>query len=432
MTINFLSKKFNQRRSLRSRIIIGLIAFQLLLTLGILANDVVINERAEEVVWRASLNSEMDYQIARRAADPEYDWPNTHSVMMFALDPANKSHAPLLALGAGLHDEFIYNNTMWVILIRVVDAQPVALLLQIDHLEKNEKVGRNTIFLAAGVVSLLLCIFIAWAAGWLVRPLRDVAEQIQQLAPDKKHQHIHLPKNASIELEIIADAMNTYIKRNERFIERERDFINMASHELRTPLSVIDGITKISLADTQLPEGARDRLSRIQDAINNVNEMITLLLVLAKDPARVQENSELIFLDKVIREIVSEHRFLADERRAAITVGELPGVEIFAPLPMVKCALGNLLRNAIEHSHGSDIFIELDRDSTITITNKNARLTMKEISEMYGRLARKSSRNGGGLGLDLISRLCAHCDWTLTFVPEADTVRFSVKFTPQR
>lgn len=429
MKLYFLTRKPNQRRSLRSRIVLGLIAYLTLLTLGILANDFVVNERAEELVWNSSLNSEMDYLINRKANDPDYEWPNTDAIAMFVLTPANPNHAPLIKLTPGIYDEFIFDEKMWVILIRAIKDKTVALLINIDELEKTEQDVQNTVYLMAGIVSLVLCIFIAWASGWLVKPLKDVAGQIQQLAPDKKNQQIQLPRNASIELEIIADAMNRYIKRNESFIERERDFINMASHELRTPLSVIDGVVKLSLDDNSLADSTRNRLSRIQDAIGNVNEMITLLLVLAKDPTRVQESSELIFLDQVLSEIISEYEFFATNKNVTILLAEIPNVEIFAPLPMVKCALGNLLRNALEHSHGGDIVITLDQDSTVTIKNKNKELTMKEISELYGRLARKNSRNGGGLGLDLISRLCIHCNWTLTFTPDAETITFSIRFS---
>lgn len=421
--------KFTYRWSLRRKIIIGLITYQILLTLGVLANDFVVNERAEELVWNSSLKSEMDYLISRRAADPEYEWPNSDAMAMFALDKSNQRHAPLFELGPGLHDEVIYEGKNRVLLIRDIGEQSLVLLLHIDDLERTEAKARNTIFIAAGIVSLTLCLFIAWAAGWLVRPLRELAQQIQGLTPDKQNQRLLLPANSSREIEVIVDAMNTYIERNEQFLERERDFINMASHELRTPLSVIDGVVKLSLDEKNIPDNIKGRLTCVRGSISDVNEMIAILLVLAKDPARVQENSELIFLDQLIIEIIKEHAFLASERNVEIKMEGLQSCEIIAPLQMVKCALGNLLRNAIENSHSGEIFISLDKDSTVTIKNTNKEMTMQEISEMYGRLARKSGRNGGGLGLELISRLCVHCNWNLHFLPDSETVTFSVRFT---
>lgn len=429
MTTHYFMRNPSGRRSLRRRIILGLISYLIILTLALLANDFVVNERAEELVWNGLLNSEMNYLIDRRNKSADYEWPDTDTIAIFELDANNKRHAPLLGLKPGLYDEFIFEDKMRVMLIRAVNGRSVALLLDIDNLEKTEHIAENRIFIAAGIVSVILCLLIAWASGWLVKPLKDVAQQIQKLSPDKKNQTIILPKNSSVELEIIADAMNTYISRNELFLEREREFINMASHELRTPLSVIDGVVKLSLDDTDIPEKTRNRLFRIQDSISNVNEMIMLLLVLAKDPERIKESNELIFLDQVLIEIIKDHTFLADMKNVSITLQEMQKIELLAPLQMVKCTLGNLLRNAIEHSHGGDILIKLDKDSTVTIENRNDQLSLQEISELYGRLARKSSRTGSGLGLDLISRLCTHCNWELTFTPDADTITFAVKFS---
>ena len=429
MKIDDLFQKLRGRRSLRSRIILGLIGYLIILTLGVLANDFVVNERAEELVWNSSLNSEMDYLIGRRDKKPDYEWPDNNEIAMFELDSNNQRHAPLLKLEPGLHDEILFEDNMRVILIRNVDGRSIALLLNIENLEKTENSVENAIFMSAAIVSIILCLLVAWASGWLVKPLNDLARQIQQLAPDVKNQQILLPKNSSVELEIIADAMNTYIKRNELFLEREREFINMASHELRTPLSVIDGVVKLSLDDSDLSGNTKNRLFRIQDSISNVNEMITLLLVLAKDPHRIKESSELIFLDQVLIEIIKEHRFLAENKNVSIALQDIARTEIFAPLQMVKCALGNLLRNAIEHSHGGDIFIKQGEGSTVIIENRNDQLTLQEISELYGRLARKNSRYGSGLGLDLISRLCTHCNWELSFIPDAETITFSVKFS---
>ena len=41
-------------------------------------------------------------------------------------------------------------------------------------------------------------------------------------------------------------------------------------------------------------------------------------------------------------------------------------------------------------------------------------MSPEEISAIYARVAR-GGREGGGIGLDLISRLCEHLGWTLRF-----------------
>jgi signal transduction histidine kinase len=40
-------------------------------------------------------------------------------------------------------------------------------------------------------------------------------------------------------------------------------------------------------------------------------------------------------------------------------------------------------------------------------------MSPEEISAIYGRMARGGLRDGGGIGLDLIARLCEHLGWRL-------------------
>ena len=40
-------------------------------------------------------------------------------------------------------------------------------------------------------------------------------------------------------------------------------------------------------------------------------------------------------------------------------------------------------------------------------------MSPEEISRIYARVARGGGRQGGGIGLDLIARLCEHLGWVL-------------------
>jgi hypothetical protein len=44
-------------------------------------------------------------------------------------------------------------------------------------------------------------------------------------------------------------------------------------------------------------------------------------------------------------------------------------------------------------------------------------MSPEEISRIYAQLARGEGRDGGGIGLDLIARLCEHLGWTLQQQP---------------
>jgi signal transduction histidine kinase len=86
-----------------------------------------------------------------------------------------------------------------------------------------------------------------------------------------------------------------------------------------------------------------------------------------------------------------------------------------APLNIVQAAIGNLLRNAIENSDSGSIRIDLSADGVVRISDPGQQMSPEQVSQLYARLARGEGRDGGGIGLDLISRLCRHLDWKLSF-----------------
>jgi len=76
--------------------------------------------------------------------------------------------------------------------------------------------------------------------------------------------------------------------------------------------------------------------------------LISVLRVLAKDPARLSQVSEPVPLNQLLAEIVEDHRRLTRDQDLVLILAASPPVEVLAPLPIVQAAIGNLLRNAIE------------------------------------------------------------------------------------
>ena len=90
----------------------------------------------------------------------------------------------------------------------------------------------------------------------------------------------------------------------------------------------------------------------------------------------------------------------------------------------MQAAIGNLLRNAIENSDRGEIRVTLSKDAVVTIEDPGHGMTPEEISRIYARVARGGGREGGGIGLDLLGRLCEHLGWRLRMhsVPGRGTI----------
>lgn len=403
------------RPLLRHRILQWLFIYAVLLSAAVLAAGYLIHERVEHLAWESLLRAELDYYGQRTHANPGYRWRDTDTLRLFGVAGAPAMPAVLAPLGPGLHDDMTLDGVTSVVLIEQIDGEPVAMALNLTEFEGVE--GAVTATVAAGtvVVILILGLVVMWRLGLVIRPLATLARQVEELKPARPDQKVVLDADASAEMVVIADAFNDYLRRNYSFVEREQAFIASASHELRTPVAVIAGAAELVLGDADVPPAARNQVARIHRTARNVEQLISLLLTLAKDPSRLAASSDRVALDQLLPEIIEDHRHLTRDKDLTLVLETTPACEIVAPVTIVQAAIGNLLRNAIENSDRGQIRISLRSDATVVIEDPGHGMSPEEISEIYARMARGGGRDGGGIGLDLISRLCEHLGWNLAF-----------------
>ncbi|WP_242108593.1 sensor histidine kinase [Luteimonas aquatica] len=397
----------------------------LLLSLAVVYHGNTVNERAERLLWRSLLQSELDHYLARHREDPDYHWRDTEDVTLY--DSAEPRALPprIAGLAPGLHDEIKVDGRERVVLVKDVEGRRFVVALDITGFEDEER-HLTTLMVGSALGGLLVAgILVAWGLRRMTKPLATLASDIAALQPDRPAQRIAPGRRASSELVVIADAVNGYVERNARFVERERAFIDSASHELRTPIAVIAGASEIALeqlapGQAGAPAATRQQLQRILHTARGVEQLISLLLVLAKDPQRLARSSDRFRLDQLLPEIVEDHRHLCADKNLTLELAPLPPCEVIAPLAIVQAAVGNLLRNAIENSDRGSVAIALLPGAVVVIDDPGHGMTPEEISAIYARMARGGGREGSGIGLELIARLCEHLGWHLRIAPRAE------------
>ena len=411
-----------KRASLRTRILFWLGGYALLLAGGISLHGFLVNEYAERLLWDSLVREEFDRHLERRARDRGYRWIDSASLHLYVDGGGPPAPKVFDGLADGIHDELLMDDgTEVLVLVRHVEGVRHVLSLDITEMEREE--DRLTLFILGSAVTLVLAmgILIAFGLGRALRPLADMARAIAALSPDRSGQRVAIDARASSELVVIASALNDYLQRNERFVERERTFIGTASHELRTPVAVIDGAAEIGLQAGADPGIARHQLLRIQRTARDMKQLIVLLLALAKDPSRLAQAGEPIDLPRLLAEIVDDHLYLTEGKSLRLQLTAPDACSLFAPPGIVRAAIGNLLRNAIEHSGNGTIGITLRPDATVVIRDPGHGMSPEQVSAIYGRLARGGAIEGGGIGLDLIARLCEHLGWRLDIDSDAAT-----------
>ncbi|MCF7223570.1 sensor histidine kinase [Marilutibacter chinensis] len=401
-----------RRPSLRSKILLAMVATMAVLSVAVVFQGLAVNEYVERIVWKTLLDGELDHLLQRYREEPGYRWVDSDNISLYGGPGGNPIPPALAGFGPGLHDDILFEDRVTVLLVRELVEGPVMLTLDAEPLEAHERELAAMIVAAALVTLLLAALAIGWSVSRLMRPLDTIAARIGALRPDRSGQRLPVPAGASREVALIAEAFDGFLERNDRFVERERDFINQASHELRTPVAVIAGATALALHEPGLPDAARGQLERIRRTARDVEQLISLLLVLAKDPERLAASDGPIALDALLPVIVDDHRHLAEGKDLTIEIAVLPPCTLRAPLPIVQAAIGNLLRNAIENSDRGLIRIRLERPARVVIEDPGHGMAPEEISAIYARMARHGD-GGGGIGLELIARLCEHLHWRL-------------------
>ena len=404
--------------SLRRRLVLWLLVFTAVISLLVFAIGIVVHEKAEHAAWSSLLESELDAIEANAAIDPGHRWQDSETLHLYRLDGGGALPAALAGLDDGLSDNLLVEGRRSVAQVRATAQGRMALVLDVEDFEQTE-VYAERMALLGGLALIVVTTLAAWlGVGRLVRPLAVLAGDIDRLHPGDPTQRIEVARGGSSELYVIADALNDYLLRNAQFVKRERVFITTASHELRTPLAVIAGAAELALDQPGLPPRAARQMQRVLHTTRAVEQLVQLLLVLARDPARLAAMSELIALDGLLARIVEDHHHLLGDKHLRIEYGIVSPCTILAPPAVVQAAIGNLLRNAIENSDRGVIRVSLSGEAVVCIDDPGHGMSPEEISAIHARRARRERGEApDGIGLDLVGRLCEHLGWRLGFAP---------------
>ncbi len=301
--------------------------------------------------------------------------------------------------------------------VRVIDLPKGRLITTIDIDELENQQNRYALISAAWALSLV--VLIGWAIAWLhanlVRPVRDLAGRMQAIDPHDTEARLPTDYKRE-EIQVIAHASNTHLARVEQFIKRERSLLDQASHEFRSPVAVIMGAVEV-LGNMSLPAASRPVLGRIEHAARDLSETMVALLYLAREPDIGTCPEEVVSLHEFLPRLLQDHEHLLGDKATQLRLGALESTFITAPEAMVRIAVSNLVRNAIENTDEGYVEIAL-RHGVVSVEDSGSGFDPEEAARRYRESLRQASPvRGQGLGMFLIGRICERFDWKLVVEP---------------
>ncbi|MEN0036671.1 MAG: HAMP domain-containing sensor histidine kinase [Cellvibrio sp.] len=284
-------------------------------------------------------------------------------------------------------------------------------MLDIGELEDQQNRDSVTSTIWIGVLVILIGGMMAWLHANLVRPVRDLAERMQAINPQNIGARVPTTYKRE-EIQIIAQASNAHLERVEKFIERERSLLDQASHEFRTPIAVISGAVDV-LKQIALPDASKPALTRIENAVADLSETMVALLYLAREATPEAEPADVTVLHELLPRLIQDHEHLLGSKSARLKLGDLEPTFITAPEAMVRIAVSNLIRNAIENTDAGFVELKLQK-SVISVADSGSGFNPVEAARRYRDSLRQAAPiRGQGLGLFLIGRICDRFGWEL-------------------
>jgi len=246
--------------------------------------------------------------------------------------------------------------------------------------------------------------FLLWGASgaiaWrLTLPLAELARVARQLGDGHLDARMTSDHHGAHELTVIADAINDMAARIEKQLRDQRELLAAVSHEIRTPL----GHLRV-LLDTARDRGvAEDTVRELEREVLEVDALVDQLLASSRLEFGQLDRRD---LDVAVEAARAVERLGVD---ASVLDVQADGCVAPADPTLLRSALANLVRNAVDHGRGVTAVVVRRADARIEVDVEDAGpgFAPEELTRVFEPFFRGREKAGGslGLGLALVDRV---------------------------
>lgn len=315
-----------------------------------------------------------------------------------------------------------------MVFVKDLNHERYILVSKQEHFEHLESISTITLFTATFSILFLSLLVSQLLVKRILRPIRTLTGELKRKHKNElDHQPITLSTQKD-EVGFLVDSFNQYLEKISQLLQREQLFTSDISHELRTPLMVIK--SSVELLEAKEKDCDPVLLSKINQSIQDIQELIDTFLSMARDKSKNQSNLTHANAKDIVQQRIEFWQNQAQQQNRYIHFHCDTEIHLTVSAPQLSTIVNNLIKNALHHSQNTQIDVYLSND-TLTVMDHGQEMPSKLQDVMYDAYQKANPTSDGlGLGLSIIKRICEHLNWSVQyqFAPEHGSA-FIVKFS---
>ncbi|WP_125721094.1 sensor histidine kinase [Pseudoalteromonas rubra] len=268
---------------------------------------------------------------------------------------------------------------------------------------------------------------LALFAAILVMLMRTVTRPVAELhawAAELDHHSLDEPPPVFRyrELTTLAELIQQSLQQVKHSLDREQEFVSYASHELRTPIAVIrSSVELLHRLDDPRNDKGQKALMRIDHASQAMVALTETLLWISRKGQPLRDLRP-VKLAELIDTLMQDLTYLKQGKQVDVAM-HTDDYRCELSHSGATIVIGNLLRNAIQHTHHGAISVA-QTQHILEIENREYDHSTEDSAQNTHMPDELNNASGYGLGLDLARRLCDELGWQLNITHDAQ--RFCV------
>lgn len=400
--------------SLKSRIVLTLVFTVVLTSVLFGAGMFVMKQQLEEATFGEMVREQFNVVLSQVEDGKDFESHLFQNWDFYIADNLNTLDPKIRSLPQGSHHSIRSEDRWFQVEVGEWQGQPAILTYDISDWEAQEHFLLEMLLYGIVLILLVGIIMAVKASESILSPVQKLKNQLLAIQPSDKNIRIGNAYQGN-EVQVIANAVDSFLERLDQFVERERSFSNAASHELRTPLSVVMGAIDVLETNDNNPVATR-AISRISRATNDMLAFVEATLFLSREDAKMAKQDECDDVAKWVREWIDDNKTMLQERKIQIETTFQSPVKLAVPNSVVKIVVNNLLRNALNHTHSGSISIVLDLDQFV-VEDTGQGIPADNLPYVFDRNF-STQLEGTGMGLYLVKRICDRFNWGITITSE--------------